>query len=135
MSVNTETLPESTDDPLLSERQRAILEFVRRYLQEQSRPPTLREIAQGVGVQSTSTVDHHINRLVDRGYLRKQARKKRTLVTLPTDHQPMSEPTLQELLEEVTALRTENRRLREWCRQIERERAWERELHTVGWAG
>lgn len=53
----------------LSERQQRILEFIRRYSAEQHRPPTIREIAQAVGISSTSVVNYNLNILERQGYI------------------------------------------------------------------
>jgi SOS-response transcriptional repressor LexA len=116
----------------LGERQQAILDFVRAYVQEHGHAPALREIASGVGMRSTSNVAYHINRLVNQGYLHKQEGKTRTLVLLNAEPQQMIEPNFRDLQTELVMLRTENQRLREWCRQLERERKWEREVRGEG---
>jgi len=115
------------EDRPLGKRQLAILQFVRYYLQQHGRPPALREIGRGVGLRSTSNVNYHLNRLVERGYLGRQPGAKRTLVVLDAGHRRIGDPTTQELRDELAALQVENRRLREWCRQLERERDWERD--------
>ena len=41
-------------------RRAAIIEYARQYAREHDRPPTLREIADGVGMRSTSGVHYHL---------------------------------------------------------------------------
>lgn len=115
----------------LSERQKAILRFVQNYLRDHKHAPSTRDIGRGVGISSTSNVTYHINRLVDYGYLTKQPGASRTVVVLETAYDPIDEPAVHDWAAELAALRAENRRLREWCRQLERERAWEREQYQA----
>ena len=119
----------------LSERQQAILHFVQGYIQEHKHPPSTREIGEGVGISSTSNVMYHIKRLVDYGYLAKQPGTSRTVVVLEMAYEQIDEPVVHDWVAEMAALRAENRRLREWCRQVERERAWEREQYQAMQAG
>ena len=53
----------------LSDRQKAILDFIRSYLEETKFPPTIREIGSAVGISSTSVVNYNLKRLEERGYL------------------------------------------------------------------
>lgn len=115
-------------DQQLSELQQHILQFVQEYIHRNEQPPGIRVIREGVGMHSTSNVLYHINRLVDRGHLKKEMQANRTLVVLNSDFEQLNTATPQALQALITELRLENNRLREWCRQVERERAWERTL-------
>ncbi len=64
---------------VLSERQRAILEFIARYMEEHDRPPTNREIGQAVGISSTGHVDYHLSVLAKKGYIVREANTSRGL--------------------------------------------------------
>jgi hypothetical protein len=119
----------------LSDRQVAIMSFVEEYVQEHPYPPSIRDISRGVGISSTSNVSYHINRLIEQGYLSKQPGTSRTLVALSPDYQPNDDPVSPDWKAERVALRAENRRLREWCRQLERERMWERQQRQEPLAG
>jgi len=55
----------------LSDRQQRMLQFIRDYMGERSRPPTVREIGQAVGISSTSVVDYNLRSLERDGYLRR----------------------------------------------------------------
>lgn len=50
-----------------------ILEFIVSYIQGHSYPPTVREIGEGVGLKSTSSVQSHIVRMLDCGMLETDA--------------------------------------------------------------
>lgn len=47
----------------LSERQRKVLQFLEEYIRENGRPPTVREIGDGIKVTSTSLVSYYLNAL------------------------------------------------------------------------
>lgn len=113
----------------LSDRQMAIMRFVEECVQQHRHPPSIRDISRGVGISSTSNVTYHINRLIEQGHLYKQPGTSRTLVVLSSTYQDVGESILPDWTAEMAALRAENRRLREWCRQLERERLWERQQH------
>ncbi len=53
----------------LSKRQQNILEFTRGYMDENGRPPTIREIGKAVGINSTSVVNYNLGKLEEKGYL------------------------------------------------------------------
>ncbi len=53
----------------LSKRQQNILEFTSGYMDENGRPPTIREIGKAVGINSTSVVNYNLGKLEDKGYL------------------------------------------------------------------
>jgi repressor LexA len=53
----------------LSKRQQNILQFTRDYMNEHSRPPTIREIGKAVGINSTSVVNYNLGKLEEKGYL------------------------------------------------------------------
>ena len=128
MALNEDNLTDvGIEVGFLTQRQQAILGFIQAYLEEHSRPPAEREIGRAVGLRSTSSVHYHVKRLVAMGYLGKQASGRRTLVLLKAGQQPLDEPMAQDTETELAALRAENQRLRAWCRQLERERAWERQ--------
>ena len=63
----------------LSERQRNILRFMETYLDSHGFPPTIREIGEATGIKSTSVVNYNLNKLVDAGYLSREARASRGL--------------------------------------------------------
>ena len=67
----------------LTERQRAILDFIRSYIKEYGYPPSVREIAKGVGLYSSSTVHMHLRNLEEKGYLRRGSARSRALELLP----------------------------------------------------
>lgn len=65
------------DRTKLSERQRHILRFMETYLETQGFPPTIREIGEATGINSTSVVNYNLNKLVEAGYLERASAKSR----------------------------------------------------------
>lgn len=63
----------------LTKRQTQILEFIDSAIRQKGYPPTIREIGQAVGLNSPSTVHNHLNKLQDRGYLRRDPTKNRAI--------------------------------------------------------
>ena len=56
----------------LSERQQHMLQFIRSYMAEHGRPPTVREIGNAVGISSTSVVDYNLRILERDGHLKRE---------------------------------------------------------------
>lgn len=67
-----------TED-MLSERQRAILNYVRGYVSRRGFPPAVREIGEAVGLSSSASVHNHLRRLQECGFLQRDAAKPRAL--------------------------------------------------------
>jgi repressor LexA len=63
----------------LTERQRAILDFIETETTERGYPPSVREIGQAVGLASPSTVHAHLATLQRRGYLHRDPTKPRAI--------------------------------------------------------
>lgn len=55
----------------ISSRQKSIIEFIKQYQANNGYSPTVREIAKGVGLASSSTVHSHLERLEQYGYIRR----------------------------------------------------------------
>lgn len=63
----------------LTERQRAVLDFIVETVETRGFPPAVREICQAVGLSSPSTVHAHLGTLEDKGYLRRDPSKPRAI--------------------------------------------------------
>lgn len=61
------------------DNQQRILDFIKSEIQTKGYPPSVREIAQAVGLKSTSTVHGHLQRLEKRGLLHRDAMKPRAM--------------------------------------------------------
>jgi repressor LexA len=64
---------------MVTERQRAILDYLREFVDEQGYPPTVREIGEAVGLRSPSTVHAHLAQLERAGLLRRDPTKPRAI--------------------------------------------------------
>jgi len=53
----------------ISKKQRGILEFVGKYIDENGYPPSMREICGATGISSTSVVSYNLDRLEEAGYI------------------------------------------------------------------
>jgi repressor LexA len=53
----------------LTKRQQAVLHYVHKFLEEEGRSPTLKEIAEGVGSSAVSTIHKHVQHLIEKGFL------------------------------------------------------------------
>lgn len=70
----------------ITPRQRQILEAIRDSVAQRGYPPSMREIGEVVGLNSSSSVKHQLNALQAKGYLRQDPNRPRALeVVLPED--------------------------------------------------
>lgn len=72
----------------LTRRQREILDFVREFIAERGHSPSLMEIGARFGLSSPATVHKHVQRLVDKGFLRKSPHSARSVE--PSEEEPAS---------------------------------------------
>ena len=63
----------------LTQRQKAILDYIIQSVEDRGYPPAVREIGQAVGLASPSTVHAHLQTLEDKGYLRRDPTKPRAI--------------------------------------------------------
>lgn len=67
------------DPSEINKREKAILKFLEREIATRGYPPSVREIGKAVGLSSTATVHGYIARLEQKGYIKKESQKGRTL--------------------------------------------------------
>jgi repressor LexA len=65
--------------PVLTERQRQIVDFLTSYVEQHGYPPTVREIGEAVGLASPSTVHAHLANLERAGLIKRDPTKPRAL--------------------------------------------------------
>lgn len=63
----------------LTARQQQVLDFIRAWMRQSPYPPTVREIGQGVGLSSSSTVQAHLKQLEAKGFIRRSGSKSRSI--------------------------------------------------------
>lgn len=69
----------------VSNRQQAILEFIKNEVRDKGYPPSVREIGEAVGLASSSTVHGHLDRLERKGLIRRDPTKPRAIEILGQD--------------------------------------------------
>ncbi len=98
----------------LTKRQQAVLNFIRTFLQEEGRSPTLSEIAKGVGSSAVSTIHKHVQHLMDKGFLvRSHGKGNNLVVSAAHPGEVVSEPEAA-----PPALRTPSMRLIPFCGDV-----------------
>lgn len=63
----------------MSKRRKQIYDFIASYIEENNYSPSMREITEGVGLQSASTVKWHLDCMQSDGYLDFEPSKPRTI--------------------------------------------------------
>ena len=69
----------------VSNRQQAILNFIKEEVREKGYPPSVREIGEAVGLASSSTVHGHLERLEKKGLIRRDPTKPRAIEITDND--------------------------------------------------
>lgn len=89
----------------LTKRQDDVLDFVKSYIASHGYPPTVREIGKAIGVNSPATVQAHLECLAEKGFIRKEGTKNRTIeVLVNNEYLDKSEEIIQvPLLGKITA--------------------------------
>lgn len=68
--------------PELNVREKAILRYIEKQIMNVGYPPSVREIGKAVGLSSTATVHGYLARLEDKGYIKKQDKKRKNIKTI-----------------------------------------------------
>ena len=63
----------------LNNREKDILKYIEKQVEEQGYAPSVREIGKAVGLSSTATVHSYLSKLEEKGYIKKETQKGRTL--------------------------------------------------------
>ena len=72
----------------ISEKQEEILQYIRDTILKKGYPPSVREICEAVRLKSTSSVHSHLATLEERGYIRRDPTKPRTIEILDDSFSP-----------------------------------------------
>jgi repressor LexA len=94
------TLPDSPRASTLAPVQRETLDFLRSFLAERGYAPSLKEIAEHIGVKSLSTAHFHLERLEDKGFIR---RGPEGSIEFSEIHRPLLGPTAVPLVGVIAA--------------------------------
>ena len=90
-----------------SNNREQILNFLTQFMNEHGYAPTVREICNAVGLQSTATVHYHLNALRDAGLIEMDEMKKRA-ISLPDAQRADRIPVVGVVTAGVPILATEN---------------------------
>jgi repressor LexA len=63
----------------ISDKQKEVYDFLKKYTEEKGYPPSVREICEAVALKSTSTVHGHLKRLEKKGLIKRDPTKPRAL--------------------------------------------------------
>lgn len=66
----------------LTDRQKEILDTIKKYIAKNGFPPTVREIGKELNLSSPATTHFHLSKLESKGYIKKDKSKNRTLELL-----------------------------------------------------
>ena len=75
-----------------TKRQKELLMYVDAFIKEHGYGPSYREVMNGLGYKSVSTVAIHIDGLISKGYLRKRDNSARSLEVVSSDYKTGSGP-------------------------------------------
>ncbi|MFT8871255.1 MAG: transcriptional repressor LexA [Sporolactobacillus sp.] len=78
----------------LSNRQQAILDYIKQQVASKGYPPSVREICDAVGLASSSTVHGHLTRLEKKGLIRRDPTKPRAIEVLSPDSEHYREKAI-----------------------------------------
>lgn len=93
----------------LTKRQRQVLNFITRSIDERGYPPTMREIGEHMGIRSTNGVNDHLKALERKGYIVREDLKSRTLRPVTGQPRPVTVPLLGRVAAGQPLLAVENR--------------------------
>lgn len=89
----------------LTIRQEYILQIIKKLIAKNGYPPTVREIGEKANLSSSATIHFHISKLEEKGYIKKNGNKNRTIeVLVPNEYINKKENVIEvPLLGKVTA--------------------------------
>ena len=90
-------------------KQQEILQFIQNKLENEGYSPSIREIAEEVNLKSTSSVQYHLNNLIEKGLLNKKANQSRTLTSNRSMTSFKSVPVVGEIAAGAPLLAEENK--------------------------
>ena len=79
---------------MLTTQQKRVLDFSRAFIHRHGHSPSLREIGEGVDIQSRGAVHRHVQTLIDRGALKRARSGWRTLELVESEETSTSLPLL-----------------------------------------
>ena len=89
----------------LTERQKEVLDVIKKYIATNGYPPTVRDICRKLDLSSPATVQVHFDNLEKKGYIKKKSNMNRTLELLVENEYAIKDENIVEvpLLGKITA--------------------------------
>lgn len=89
----------------LTKRQEDVLNYIKEFVASHGFPPTVREIGSALGASSSATIQAHLNSLEDKGFIRKEKTKNRSIeILVDNEFLPQNESVVEvPLLGKITA--------------------------------
>ncbi len=89
----------------LTTKQELVLKELKKFMANKGYPPTVRELCKLTNLSSTATIQTHLDNLMEKGYIRKDSAKNRTIeILVPNEYQEKEEKVVSvPLLGKVTA--------------------------------
>lgn len=81
--------------PVIYKRQRQILEFIQQFVQSNGYAPTLKQIAEALGLSSLATVHEHLTTLEAKGLLKRKSGRARSISLTESNIDFATENTMQ----------------------------------------
>lgn len=66
----------------LTKKQQEVLDYIKNYIVSKGYPPTVREIGRALNISSPATIQVHLSNLVEKGCIKKEKSKNRTIELL-----------------------------------------------------
>lgn len=82
--------------------------YVKKYIEDNGFPPTVRDICNDIGIKSTATAHYYLNKLKERGLLNKPEDKKRALSIKSKYQTPLTVPLIGTVTAGTPILAVEN---------------------------
>ena len=87
----------------LTTRQKEVLKYIKECVNEKGYPPSVREIGNAIGLQSSSTVHGHLSKLEEKGYIKRDRTKPRAIEVVSQELEQRVEVIHAPVLGKVTA--------------------------------
>ena len=88
----------------LTGRQRQLMDFIEEYLGTHGFPPSIREMADHMGIRSTNGVNDHLKALEKKGYISREKSSKSRAITVSSPKLEKFDPEIEEAMVAVPVL-------------------------------
>lgn len=88
------SLPEVKNTKKITKKQKAVLDFIEKTIDETGIAPTVRDICEGLGLSSPSTVHVHLKTLEDKGLIHRDPLKSRCITVVGHERKPSEDESV-----------------------------------------